>query len=934
MKKRERKRKVIIEKAPFLIHKEVFMSTNEKQTKEKEATGRTTPVEYFSLGMEDIENESPKRYAPEPTKMKYQVGDIVMTPSGRGRIVRTPTEYGQVYSVYLSGKDDILIVEEKDIKKKVAGSFEEDVKRLHQITDSSLSDEERVKQTMNKLKEEKAEQGVFIEPDEYSVKEVLKQGFEKKEKLTEIDLKDFVFTEDEKQIVVSESDVLGETQYITVGSAYKKGYDPVWLYIRFHSDISADIFEDVLQVVSKTFGYDSITEVSGEKTIWINFMTDVTTSRIDAIVELIQPIIRKQSVKEVLKQTMQSALENKEGGRPHDLGYSGDAWIKVWIDETDLEFDTKIEEIKKMSISLDEKIELAKRRAYELALEQVNDAEGIKIEVKALELTTDRIDWEEILGPENEKEGSVDYKLRIGDDVKLLKPYTSVGLGVGAKGIIKNISALGGEVYFDVEFEGVTGTIPVTKIDIRRISSVNNISQEDEDHVKLYNVAEEYTDDFGKVSYEKNPGLDEEEILKYYEVAPEEYAGLKVGELKEISPTHDTVYEIKRVANKAQEGRAYEGSKQDIEEEIQMLKWDLLTEKGETTPDEVMIEHLETMIKKLEKEKKRLGEKQALKFTEKESMITKVSKAIARIIPEEPVSGKKSEVAMAYGLTIDELNRAMNNFLQSEGYDGEGNEYNSLHDWLTIPHGEFVDKTPYQKGDEIESSVKMADIYRPDVTKTEWYSKGKEDKSEAPKVLSNYPNKALFDTDIEYQHALESYWKGYGKSLVTSMIIYAVKIGWLRDDWISKTNRILDALSEVSDTFKEERKDNIGPGMNLFNYYSTSRYEELERPLREEAITKSQAKKLLEDLIYQFKIELFAAYGITNTKKVDEIIEEPSKEIPIEPEKDVEKESVSMNDAVMYGEQYPPKGTGAGMPSSSDMSRLDGEIPVREIRQL
>jgi len=74
-------------------------------------------------------------------------------------------------------------------------------------------------------------------------------------------------------------------------------------------------------------------------------------------------------------------------------------------------------------------------------------------------------------------------------------------------------------------------------------------------------------------------------------------------------------------------------------------------------------------------------------------------KTIAKRIPEIPASGKKSEVAVAYGLTTEELSRAMQDFLQNEGFDGEGNEYHSLHDWLTKPHGKFIDRTPWQKGD-------------------------------------------------------------------------------------------------------------------------------------------------------------------------------------------------------------------------------------------
>lgn len=924
------------------------------EAKEKESIGKAIPIEYFSLGMEDIENEFPKEvFIPKyKKKIKYNIGDIVMTPKGRGRVLTQPTEYGKVYTVHLTELDDVEIFEEKELKK-TAGNFEEDVKRLHQqiqTSDTTLSEDEVLKQTIEKLKEEKAEQGVFIEPDEYSVKEVLKQGFEKKEKLTEIDLKDFVFTGDEKQIVVSESDVLGETQYITVGSAYKKGYDPVWLYIRFHSGISEDIFGDVLRVVSKTFGYDSITEVSGEKTIWINFMTDVTMSRINAIVELIQPVIRKKH-------------SDKEGRRPpRDLGYSGDAWIRVWIDESDLEFDAKIEEIKKMNISLDEKIELAKRRAYELALEQVDSAEGINIEVKALELTTDRINWDDIFESEEEKESN------------------------------------------------------------KKQAQEDHV-QEDEDWVKLYDVAIEQVDDFGKISYEKNPGLDEEEILKYYEVAPEEYAGLKVGELKEISPTHDTVYEIKRVAEKKQ------ADVFQIGDRVKIIKHPYQPHLVGTTGRVISIDDGIVSIRLggfkgvvganpswLEKtpdtgkggSKKQAQEvaKEDFEFKKGDTISLTDSIELTDKLGERTIkipSGTVGTINAIHGnnlyvtLTIPPEDDEIKVELEKEDVRREANQIDDtefikkeIKEWMyedqklyavdiyegssrkfIIDEGmeEFQKRREYTEvtrdmlndiydevADEILNALteeekkqiekmiepdywikgaKMSDIYRPDVTKTEWYSKGKEDKTDSPQVLLNYPQRALFDTDTEYQHALDAYWKGYGKNIVTSMVMYAVKIGWLRDEWISKTNRILDALGEVHDTFNEERKDNRGPGMNLFNYYATSRYEELERPLREEAITKSQAKKLLEDLISQFKIELFAAYGVTNKKEVEELIEEPSKEIPIEPEKEVEKESVSM-DVVMYGETnvYPYSGTGAGMPSSSDMSRLDREIPTREIRQL
>lgn len=72
-----------------------------------------------------------------------------------------------------------------------------------------------------------------------------------------------------------------------------------------------------------------------------------------------------------------------------------------------------------------------------------------------------------------------------------------------------------------------------------------------------------------------------------------------------------------------------------------------------------------------------------------------------RVPPVDQRSGKKPEVAAAYGLTVSEFSRAQMDYLQNEGYDGMGNEYETLHDWLTVTHrNEVVDKTPWQKGDD------------------------------------------------------------------------------------------------------------------------------------------------------------------------------------------------------------------------------------------
>ncbi len=77
---------------------------------------------------------------------------------------------------------------------------------------------------------------------------------------------------------------------------------------------------------------------------------------------------------------------------------------------------------------------------------------------------------------------------------------------------------------------------------------------------------------------------------------------------------------------------------------------------------------------------------------------------IAKRIPApEETAGKVSEVAAAFGLTVDEFKRARLDFLEGEGFDQDGNEYDTLYDWLTKDHKQFIDNTPYQKGDDLNN---------------------------------------------------------------------------------------------------------------------------------------------------------------------------------------------------------------------------------------
>lgn len=55
----------------------------------------------------------------------------------------------------------------------------------------------------------------------------------------------------------------------------------------------------------------------------------------------------------------------------------------------------------------------------------------------------------------------------------------------------------------------------------------------------------------------------------------------------------------------------------------------------------------------------------------------------ARKIPvSDNIRGTIEVVAKAYGLSIAEFNQARLEYLECEGYDSEGNEYETLHAWL------------------------------------------------------------------------------------------------------------------------------------------------------------------------------------------------------------------------------------------------------------
>ena len=63
---------------------------------------------------------------------------------------------------------------------------------------------------------------------------------------------------------------------------------------------------------------------------------------------------------------------------------------------------------------------------------------------------------------------------------------------------------------------------------------------------------------------------------------------------------------------------------------------------------------------------------------------------IASNIPQrDQLTNSKSANAALYGLSAAEYVSACHDWLENEGYDGSGNAYEDVYEWLTTPHGEM-----------------------------------------------------------------------------------------------------------------------------------------------------------------------------------------------------------------------------------------------------
>lgn len=85
-----------------------------------------------------------------------------------------------------------------------------------------------------------------------------------------------------------------------------------------------------------------------------------------------------------------------------------DVRLAVYVSIDDLEYDNEIKRIKEMDISFEEKLELAKKVAIDIAVDKLmevnaNYLQGSDVEIKDFdnfEITFERIDWEKLLSKE------------------------------------------------------------------------------------------------------------------------------------------------------------------------------------------------------------------------------------------------------------------------------------------------------------------------------------------------------------------------------------------------------------------------------------------------------------------------------------------------------------------------------------------------------
>lgn len=89
-----------------------------------------------------------------------------------------------------------------------------------------------------------------------------------------------------------------------------------------------------------------------------------------------------------------------KAAKPNDIAFDTKADLRIWVDLSDIEYDSEIQNIKKMDLPTEEKIKLAKERSLSLATDNLNRLwyrNNISVNQYTPPIETyDRIKWEEL----------------------------------------------------------------------------------------------------------------------------------------------------------------------------------------------------------------------------------------------------------------------------------------------------------------------------------------------------------------------------------------------------------------------------------------------------------------------------------------------------------------------------------------------------------
>jgi hypothetical protein len=105
---------------------------------------------------------------------------------------------------------------------------------------------------------------------------------------------------------------------------------------------------------------------------------------------------------------MPQSLVKKLLGESQDMRFDLNARVEIWVTMEDLEYDRRIEKIKKNAqLSPEQKIVEARKVAQEVAMEKLRDIGSEKgVEITAdfdkESVNVDRIDWNALMNPEPE----------------------------------------------------------------------------------------------------------------------------------------------------------------------------------------------------------------------------------------------------------------------------------------------------------------------------------------------------------------------------------------------------------------------------------------------------------------------------------------------------------------------------------------------------